>query len=423
MVDKSISIWGCCIQRDIFGLTADTEYKIDKYISFSSPVSLTQNKIPGLENIDGSELNLPINFAKRCAALDINKNADEYFKESTAKWLLVDIADIRMSLIEATIGGNMKLTISRISKWENIQPQVVSWLKKFSPQVQMTEKKPSSLTDTQLRDSMVKFAAILKKRYREDRIIFNKVQLTPFYLGPNDVLRTFDQSFLVEERNEVINKCTEWFLEELPHCHVIEMPENVLGKYNHKWGCHPLHYVDEYYEYGLKAVNIITSESGDEKSSLRELKAKYDAYFLSLFANAAKNMLNNGEINRMQVDKRKYAGYSTFFKQLLCLPNLEIRLITFFRVNQYNNVAFYGDTEITKVMCQLLNRLGINVAYIVENYDHGTANTVLPRSSKTLPDVDAIFIADILNYEAIEKKLITKLKCPIYRVTDLPNEI
>lgn len=64
----------------------------------------------------------------------------------------------------------------------------------------------------------------------------------------------------------------------LPKAHVIELPVTVAGNLHHKWGISGLHYVDGYYDYFLKAIDIITQERlplKKEREKLRELKEQY----------------------------------------------------------------------------------------------------------------------------------------------------
>lgn len=419
---KTINIWGCCIARDIFSITNDTEFDVDKYITFSSPVSCTRKKLNFLENLDCSTFDLPPSV-KRSVEFDLKKNGIEYLNQSDAEWMLIDIADARLNLVEAIIKNEPILIGTKSAYWSKAEKNVLSHIKTFDPFSKLNYIFPWALKDEELHAAIVKFANMIKAKYSQNKIIFNQVRMIPYYVSESGNLKTYNKYILIDERNKIIDKCTRWILEEIPECHVIEMPNEVMGKYNHKWGLSPLHYVDEYYYYALEAVKIIVSENADEKELLKNLKEKYDKYFLELFIGSAKDMINRNDLVRFENESKKLMGYCDFFKKLLYLPNMETRLAIFFRVNQYNRVAFYGNGQITRAMCPILERFGIKVEYIVENENQKSNPKVLPRSTQIYPEVDVMFIADVLNFDEIEKKLKGKVSFPVYRVTDLLDKI
>lgn len=64
-------IWGCCIERDCFGIPReDSQVQIDKYLSFSSPLSFTEDKIKALQSVDFSELKVDTGFRRRNMEFD-----------------------------------------------------------------------------------------------------------------------------------------------------------------------------------------------------------------------------------------------------------------------------------------------------------------------------------------------------------------
>lgn len=82
--------------------------------------------------------------------------------------------------------------------------------------------------------------------------------------------------------NDRMKLCFDYVKEYLKGCHIIEFPDNVVGDINHKWGRALLHYVQEYYDYALKAVDIITQNTDgnvDEKVALEQLKVSYEKYY------------------------------------------------------------------------------------------------------------------------------------------------
>lgn len=94
----SFNILGDCVSRDI--VPQNESLVVKQYVSFTSPLSLTSPK-----NID--EL-LPAHlsewkgndFTKRCLRLDFNKQGMDYLFSEGSEYLIIDILDARMKLLQ-----------------------------------------------------------------------------------------------------------------------------------------------------------------------------------------------------------------------------------------------------------------------------------------------------------------------------------
>lgn len=70
-----------------------------------------------------------------------------------------------------------------------------------------------------------------------------------------------------------INRGYRYLRKKLKGCHLIEFPNGVIGDENHKWGLYPLHFIPEYYDYGIEAIEtIVAKKTDDEVDTLRNLK-------------------------------------------------------------------------------------------------------------------------------------------------------
>ena len=112
----TFNIYGACVSRDIF--PKDSKYTVLQYVAFSSPMSIWK-KIRGGEKIEQIEENslqnfIGSNFNKRCVLLDHNNQTFQYLCEKESDYLILDLADVRMSLIK--YGNNYTTCASTILK-------------------------------------------------------------------------------------------------------------------------------------------------------------------------------------------------------------------------------------------------------------------------------------------------------------------
>ena len=300
---KKLCIWGCCIERDLFGIPNDNEeFQIDRFVSFTSPLSFTEKPLEMLNSLDLSIVEVDSNFRRRNMEMDLKKTGENYFKETTAEWCLVDIADIRLDLLQTIIGNRNYFLGTKTSKFTTYNKNLLAqWLKKEYQGATLTEISPFSVNTDRLKKSIIGFAEILKKRFPTNRIIVNKVRMSEYYESKTGVLIQFSKSWNVDMVNRLLDECVNWLIEALEDCHVIEMPTNTIGKEAHKWGPSPLHYIDEYYRYGLSAIKIILNANGkkQEKFLLSENKRKAELKFLEYMTDVAKRTAQRYNIKTM----------------------------------------------------------------------------------------------------------------------------
>lgn len=295
-----ISIWGCCIERDIFGLTENTEFKVDKYISFSSPLSFTEKPIEELQIINRNDMKLRNNFSKRSMEFDIKKNAREYFFDSDAEWCLVDVADIRLDVLCSIINGIDYIVMTKVASYnQDIKNKIMYSL---NNKANLVIKSPIDFEEEKLKRSIIDFSHILKQKYPTDRIIVNKVKLVKYYKTKEKILTQYGKSWKIETCNKLLDKATKWLIDAIPGCYIIEQPDNVIGDELHTWGPHPLHYVEDYYQYGKEAIKVIVSDASCKEYILDDLKKKYSAIFTEQIANLAKDMVSKYDIRKLLRD-------------------------------------------------------------------------------------------------------------------------
>lgn len=100
----------------------------------------------------------------------------------------------------------------------------------------------------------------------------------------NDEENCFEESWIpgVTKMRLKLEKYYDYFQNLLTGIHIVEMPKNCIGNAQHLWGRDTLHFVDEYYQYLYKAIEIITENHSDEEAKLQELRSFYSQQFYNL---------------------------------------------------------------------------------------------------------------------------------------------
>ena len=108
--------------------------------------------------------------------------------------------------------------------------------------------------------------------------IDSKGYLHPYYSNDH-----FDSILLCDILIEKLNKI---FLSRCPKCKVIEIPSYAVGIQTHKWGNHPFHFTDLYYEYLLKCVQSLVLDNNEK--ALISLFKDYSIKFKEQYDEAMK---------------------------------------------------------------------------------------------------------------------------------------
>lgn len=116
-------------------------------------------------------------------------------------------------------------------------------------------------TDEEWNKSVEIFAAKIKELFNEEKIILIKNMPARYFVNSKGALRPyyskdhFDSVMLCDLLLEKLNK---HFIEVCPKCNVIEIPPYAIGSQKHKWGNHPFHFTEVYYDYLFECVDSIT---------------------------------------------------------------------------------------------------------------------------------------------------------------------
>ncbi len=417
----NISLLGIDCVRDIFEFHEDDAgYVVDRFVQSISPISAVSNKILLKEFDLGDEVIKNIfknktNVYKKMVTLDLTKQTFSYLSEAHSDYLLIDAGNFRYDLLrDDSRGGYLTDLFPEINK---------ALIKESYISSNATCIELSSFNDIDFENYMEKYVAKIKEIYNEQKIVLYEILCVPFFVNKaRNRIGIFDYD-KVQKQNQNIERGFKILKEKLPNSHVVEFPQGVLGDEGHKWGSAPLHYIPEYYEYGLDALKIITTGQlsfSDEKEQLAELKRAYEIKIKQIYEPICVRSLQSYS-QRDSLCTRMQA-YEEYMKNLLMNRDNMEKIKNFFMKNYYSRCAFYGLTELSKLFIFLFKQWGISIDYVVENSTQKefAGIKIIKRSEPSYPDTEVMIIADVVSYKKIKEKLASQnVPYPYFDVYDL----
>lgn len=412
-MDCTISIFGTCVSRDIFGMHPQNGgYKIERHVQEVSPIASVAERVLDNEiNLDDFEYQavcneLKHNFHKKMLALDLNKSAFSYLGEVHSDWLMIDVGVLRLDYYKCKgkDGNNTYFTAKYDKQIENL-------MKNWGGCDDLKRIPCSAIPDDEYYGYMEKYALEILKLYDEEHIILHECYPVSTVTNGENV-GVYDYCMVVRYR-KAIEKGYEFIRNRLTNAHVIEFPYGVIGDVNHKWGYNCMHYVQEYYDYALEAVNIITNgyEICSEKEMLSELKHKYEKLLRDKYEPVQVNSMKK----YIERDKlcTKMTKYEQYMKELIIKPEELEHIHDFMNINNFGSCAFYGLTELSDMFLVLFEKWEIRVDYIIEqsNNEKYKGIPLVKRTALRYPDTQLLIIADIITGTWIRRKL-AKMNVP-----------
>ena len=299
----TLNLIGSCITRDIFriGDTAQ-RFKILKFCQFSSPASFCEPEKIKITQDELSTFCNCSNFTKRCLCHDINKSVLSAISGNPSDYLMIDLCELRFSYYRINLknGDSFIVTATKYMKelLENDSFRKFLQIENIETDIE--------LSDDFIRNKLTEFARFIQENYTPKQVIL--VRNLPVWRHINDNKKCFEDFWIpnINKTRAKLNKFYDYFQTLLPEIHVVTMPSICLGNSLHLWKRDPLHFVDEYYEYLYKAVEIIVENHHNEVYALTQLKDTYSTLFY-YYAEAKKyeyytssqtppdNILRNGD--------------------------------------------------------------------------------------------------------------------------------
>ncbi len=391
-MDKiKLGMLGSCVTRDAMQTVID-RYDIQNYVTFVSPYTMQNGTAVDMPESVFADRGIS-NFAIKCLRLDANNKAVDYLSEFKSDWFLLDLIPLQGKIYEWPQYG---LLLTQPHQYSKCIPALKEYLK-GEPIVKECWEVPKEVLYERVRQLCKRLLTFLNP----SRIILNETYGAYDFIGKLKTLTNFNAQITEQFKkiNAIYKECNKICKECLPGCHVICPISNVVAFENHRWGLHPLHYCDEYYDYVAKSVSAIINRGNpeSEKLELQYLNDIYNQKFITIREQA--------KCEAVKLDRDKWRAYSYTFKQL-CFYLSEAPIDYEFIKNGYKHIAIYGDTEICKALVAALADSDVKIDYIVENANRPVGDIpTLTRGGVQYPDTDIMLIADIYNYNSISVKL------------------
>lgn len=397
-----ISCMGTCIVRDIVGMFDDNAgYVVEKFVQSLNPISIVE-KSPLKREFEPKDIffDKP-NFYQRCEKLDLDKCVFEYMGGAKSDYILIDFGCMRYPIFKTQEGCGTVVFPEKI-------PLLLEkgYISKYSIKPTLDYK------TEEIYVYLDYYFKRLLQIYTEEQIIIVDVRCCLYTSNDRIKRLAIFNAAEIEKDNVAINMAYQYALQRLPKAHVIPFSEHMLCDVNHKWGNAKLHYIIQYYEYALAALNIITCEKYDkntEKLIISSLCDDIDKYCMY-----KKEEYTYFSIKyKCELDDlcKRYKAYEQYFK-IVVIKNKTDMIKEFFQRCKSDTIGLYGFNEISKFYIDILYKWNIykdeqiQKILIIEtgNIEYKGMETCA-RDAKRILETDNIVICDMLNIQRIKDKL------------------
>ncbi|MDF2013688.1 DUF6270 domain-containing protein [Priestia megaterium] len=231
---------GSCVTRDALEFTENNQYSLEMYFARSSLISLYSAKL----KIKKEDIQLASNFQKKMVYYDLIKYFPRYMKEAEADYLLIDFIDERMEVLER---NGSYITRSNEFVHSNVNEQI--------------QYETSTLNKEEVNElwkkSALKLIEDLKSRFNPEQIILHKALWRYSYIDKDGEEQTFKEHYWIKRNNDKIDCYYEFFQENFPGIHVIDLNDRYHADESNKWGLSPFHYEEKYYKVFIEQLNKI----------------------------------------------------------------------------------------------------------------------------------------------------------------------
>ena len=247
-------LWGTCITRDIFALGTrnESKYNIETFIqncSFIPAFGIHAGPTMTLEYFQDLK-NRKSLFDYKCFMHDFNKTTLATLKDSEANWLIIDFTVFSYGLVAFQYEGGSEEYIT-FASWE-MRKEVLDRMD--VPKYRIVS--PVDLNYMKYMDQLVEFCI---ERYGNNIILIETPYAYDYIDHDGNInIRTPSLNQVSKHYDVMLN-----FIKKTD-CHYVKCPFNIIADQHHRWGLSQLHYITEYYEYAIEAINVILKGADDE---------------------------------------------------------------------------------------------------------------------------------------------------------------
>lgn len=401
----NICIYGRCVARDLFEIgrpeNKESKYTICQYLSDVNLLKHEHKQCTSVRDIGLSKeqfVELPFfgesipKYVRRMIYVDLCNAGYEYLFAKEADYLLID-----PSILSIPLYVSEDRILTKSFRFTQYQKQLANYgLIEHLEQYHILD---ISKMDRQLCKKNIQ--AMLEKileHFREEQIILLEVKQADILLS-HGILQNYP---LREELLRFQSDCYNLICSLLPNAHKITFPEYFrIADSAHKWGKHPMHFIKEYYQYALQAVDIICQNHTREQEA-NELE-KLIAQYAVLMANKSRDCFSG----TIKYQERKNTANSKLLSLYgKCMEDVVGEQIgAFFKERQIHSVGIVAAAnETTKLVKPILQKNHIKIVF--------EAN----KGYNASISVDAIFNASLLIPNQSFQKF---YDVPIYNMEDI----
>lgn len=342
----SISINGCCVLRDIFGIREDensSSYKVMNFRQFSSPITwFIMNDKPeesiSLEQLQNLTVDgvLKDNFTKKCIVDDYNKNVLHSYTDKS-DYFLLDFAEARYGIVNLISNDGKKHCFTATGRVIKKNKEGICFLDLLQGEKTIDSyQKYDNAHNIKMTCELLADWLINKMGYKESDIILVETQNALSYTDGKEMYDFKNKDNIISE-NIYIQKWNEAFKNELSSCNVIKLPDELIADTRNKWKLHPLHFCREVYDYLYAAINVIVKKENSQSIEYYRdrcttlIKEKIDLYN------------KNSELNKLLIEnERSSKGIKVALDGLNNISNCKLVEIS----NYINNLKYGIDKKI-----------------------------------------------------------------------------
>lgn len=280
----SVSIIGSCACRDLFEKdNGNYEFRTD--IRFQSPYSIIQKPNESiLAERKHFIKNVPVvngNWYRKILLYDLNKTVFKELLNNHGDYLITDLCEARYKIAEIKLTNLTNLKVTNCPSFK--KHYEASFKHNVLRDSILTIIDPLEIPFSEWDQIIKEYSDNLKKIFKEENIILIKNMPAKYFVDSQGLLKPYYSDFHCREIylcNLLMPHLYSEFIKCCPKCKIIEIPKFAVGSKTHKWGNHPFHFNETYYDYLLKSINEMIMDNGAKS---KEIFDEYSKVFENEF--------------------------------------------------------------------------------------------------------------------------------------------
>lgn len=255
-----ISIFGSCVTRDILNFDAENKFSLKTYIARQSVISSVAP--PSNSQITEDDIKLDSAFQRREVLADIQKTAFSQFKNDDSDFLIIDLIDERLGLVnwqDSIITHSAELSNSGLLDGDEHRIRYT------------TDANGQLLADDEsILESFEVFCRRITEIYDQKNIIIHFADAKTKYVDKNGKTVDFpnDRRKNSEIINEIYKAMYDLLAKYLPDAKRIDIRKKYVAAENHRWGLATIHYEEDYYKEAYQLLlNCIEESIAESEAS------------------------------------------------------------------------------------------------------------------------------------------------------------